>query len=58
MFGATSGDESRVMTFNDYFAQMDHEHRSERVRRTIRNREGSRARAARLRRRAGTLRLR
>lgn len=40
------------MTFNDFYAQLEHEHRAERIQRTIRAREGSRARAARLLHRA------
>lgn len=40
------------MTYHDFYARLDHEHRTARIERTLRLREGSRARAARLRGRA------
>lgn len=58
MYGPTSDGESRNMTFNDYFAQMEHQYRTERIQRRIRSRDGSRARAAFLRRRDAELRIR
>lgn len=59
MFAPTSDGEPRGMTFNDFFVfQKDYEYRTERRQRSIRSRDGSRARAAFLRRREAESRIR